>query len=162
MKCLPLLAMLLLAPLPVLAQELPTDHPVVIDGDTLKFGTVRVRLYGIDAPETKQTCDEGAWPAGRLATEKLREIIGDRPVRCEQVDWDSRYGRPVSRCLAGDTDVSAAMVQAGMAWAFVRYSIAFVEVEEEARRSTKGIHGHHCEVAWKWRAYERRQQDSKM
>jgi hypothetical protein len=28
----------------------------VVDGDTLDFSGTRVRLFGIDAPETKQSC----------------------------------------------------------------------------------------------------------
>jgi endonuclease YncB( thermonuclease family) len=138
------------------SQAFSAEHPFVTDGDTLKFSPhLRVRLYGIDAPELRQTCDDGAWPAGKIAREKLVEIIGGRPVRCEQVDWDGRWGRPVSRCLAGDTDVSEAMVKAGMAWAFVRYSTAFVETERVAAAHDLGVHGHKCTVAWEWRAQRR-------
>ena len=32
----------------------------VTDGDTIKSGSVRIRLHGIDAPETKQTCKSEA------------------------------------------------------------------------------------------------------
>ncbi len=102
------LTALLSISVPAHSQQLSAAHPFVTDGDTLKFSPhLRVRLYGIDAPELHQNCDDGAWPAGVIAREALVEIIGGRPVTCEQVDWDSRWGRPVSRCLAGDTDVSA-------------------------------------------------------
>ena len=30
--------------------------PEVIDGDTIKINNHKIRLYGIDAPEKKQTC----------------------------------------------------------------------------------------------------------
>lgn len=122
---------------------------------TLKFGSQRVRLYGIDAPEMKQTCDDGAWAGGVIAREALVNIIGVRPVTCEQVDWDSRYGRPVSRCMPGATDVSEAMVASGMAWAFVRYSTTFVEQERQAATSALGVHAHKCIPAWEWRAQQR-------
>jgi endonuclease YncB( thermonuclease family) len=156
------LAALLSASLPASSKEpahvLSAEHPFVTDGDTLKFGPhLRVRLYAIDAPELRQTCDDGAWPAGRIAREALVGIIGGRPVTCTQVDWDSRWGRPVSRCLAGDTDVSEAMVKAGMAWAFVRYSRAFVGQEQEAATRRVGVHGHTCMAAWDWRAVQARE-----
>jgi endonuclease YncB( thermonuclease family) len=168
-------AFVLLSPVAILAATLPASsrevhqtlqepprhvltaaHPFVTDGDTLKFGPhLRVRLYGIDAPELRQSCDDGAWPAGRIAREELVRIIGSQPVTCTQVDWDSRWGRPVSRCIAGDTDVSKAMVKAGMAWAFVRYSTAFVGQQREAAAHRLGVHGHNCTVAWEWRAQMR-------
>lgn len=140
----------------ILAQELPSaltqTHPVVTDGDTLKFGPhLRVRLYGIDAPELEQACDGGSWPAGRLARETLKQIIEERPVICQQVDWDSRWSRPVSRCTAAGRDLSEAMVVLGMAWAFVRYSMVFVRQESAAKKAGIGIHGHSCRVAWEWR-----------
>ncbi|MBN9488260.1 MAG: thermonuclease family protein [Alphaproteobacteria bacterium] len=125
-------------------------HPFVTDGDTLKFGPHdRVRLYGIDAPELRQTCDDGAWPAGRIARDALIKIIGGRRVSCDEVDWDSRWNRPVSRCWAGDTDVSEEMVRRGMAWAYVKYSTAFVAQEREA--AGLGVHVHNCIPPWEWR-----------
>jgi endonuclease YncB( thermonuclease family) len=145
------LLVLALLPFPALAQE----HPTVTDGDTLKFGAQRVRMFGIDAPESKQTCDDGAWPAGKIATETLRELIGGRPVTCTQVDWDGRYHRPVSLCFAGATDLSAAMIDRGMAWAFVRYSAQFIERERGAALAGLGVHGHRCVPAWEWRAQQR-------
>jgi endonuclease YncB( thermonuclease family) len=41
----------------------------VSDGDTVKFGKQRVRLFGIDAPEKGQPCDDGHWYPGPLAGE---------------------------------------------------------------------------------------------
>jgi endonuclease YncB( thermonuclease family) len=39
----------------------------VVDGGTVKFGPQLVRLFGIDAPEKAQTCDDGQWHPGPLA-----------------------------------------------------------------------------------------------
>jgi endonuclease YncB( thermonuclease family) len=130
----------------------PGHGQTVSDGDTLKFGTQRVRMFGIDAPETRQTCDGGAWPAGKIATETLKELIGDTPVICRQLDWDAQYGRPVSLCYAGDVDLSAAMVARGMAWAFVKYSLQYLDAERRAVALRLGVHGHRCKLPWEWRA----------
>lgn len=49
-------ALLMAAPAPAEAKDLVQGFPKVVDGDTLDFSGTRVRLFGIDAPETKQSC----------------------------------------------------------------------------------------------------------
>jgi hypothetical protein len=66
----------------------------VSDGDTVKFGKQRVRLFGIDAPEKGQPCDDGHWYPGPLATKALVDFIAGRPVSCHQVDYDWKNSRP--------------------------------------------------------------------
>jgi endonuclease YncB( thermonuclease family) len=52
----------------------------VVDGDTVKFGPQLVRLFGIDAPEKAQTCDDGQWYPWPLAKKALEKFISGRPV----------------------------------------------------------------------------------
>ena len=59
----------------------------ITDGDTLKLKGITYRLWGIDAPETKQDCPDG-WAAGRLATTHLQSLISGRNVICERKDTD--------------------------------------------------------------------------
>jgi endonuclease YncB( thermonuclease family) len=97
------LASVFLSTLPALAQ----DHPIVTDGDTLKFGNVRVRLYSIDAPEGRQTCDDGAWPAGKIAIDapEGRQTCDDGAWPAGKIatgdaqgdHWRSRGDVPTSR-----------------------------------------------------------------
>jgi endonuclease YncB( thermonuclease family) len=93
-----------------------------VDGDTVKFGPQFVRLFGIDAPERIQTCDDGQWHPGPLAKKALEDFIAGRPVTCKQVDYDARNKRPVEQCYVGEDDLQALMVAAGWAWSFGRYS----------------------------------------
>ena len=125
----------------------------ITDGDTLKLNGTIYRLWGIDAPETKQDCPDG-WPAGRLATTKLQALIQGKTVACEAKDTD-RYGRTVAICRAGGEDLGAIMVREGMAWAFIRYSRDYVDQEAAARAEGLGVHAHECAPAWDWRARSR-------
>lgn len=120
------------------------------DGDTLRLNGVTYRLYGIDAPETKQVCADG-WPAGSLATTRLQGLIGGGNVVCKKRHQD-RFGRTVAVCQVDGEDLGAILVQEGLAWAFVRYSRAYVQLETVAKSDRRGVHAHECEPAWEWRA----------
>lgn len=127
----------------------------VIDGDTIEVGGERVRLFGIDSPEKDQTCDDGAWMPGPLATRALEQFIAGRAVACRQVDYDRRGRRPVSLCYAGGDDLQAMMVSAGWAWAYVAYSEQYVDAERRAAARGLGVHGHRCQPPWEWRRAKR-------
>ena len=125
----------------------------ITDGDTIKQGGVTYRLWGIDAPESAQTCPDG-WPAGSLATTRLKALTASRSVVCDDRGRD-RYGRIIARCTANGEDLGAIMVREGMAWAFVRYSRDYVEQEARAKADRLGVHAHGCTPAWEWRAQRR-------
>lgn len=120
----------------------PVGPARVIDGDTLEIGETRVRLHGIDAPEMGQPCRDGGdvRDCGRWAAEALRARVEGRVLRCEARDRD-RYGRVVARCEADGEDVAAALVRAGLAFAYRRYSMDYVEAEKRARAAGRGLHG---------------------
>ncbi|HQR90312.1 MAG TPA: thermonuclease family protein [Caulobacter sp.] len=110
----------------------------VVDGDTFSVGAERVRLWGVDAPEGRQVCqnDQGqGYACGDVARDQLVGLIGGRAVRCEVRDRDP-YGRAVARCLAGATDLGEAMVRAGWAVDDIQFSRgAYASAEVEARRA---------------------------
>jgi len=74
----------------------------------VKFDRQRVRLFGIDAPEKAQPCDDGQWYPSPLATKALVDFIAGRQVACHQVDYDWKNSRPVAVCFAGKDDLQAA------------------------------------------------------
>jgi endonuclease YncB( thermonuclease family) len=126
----------------------------VVDGDTIDVRPgVRVRLWGIDAPEKSQVCDDG-WRAGALASEALRSLVAGHEIRCEDRGKD-RYGRMIGLCKAGGVDVGAELVRSGYAWAFVRYSSDYVGDEAKAKAGRLGLWAHGCQPAWDWRAERR-------
>ena len=112
----------------------------VIDGDTLDVAGVRIRLWGIDAPESRQVCTVAGqdYPCGGRATQHLRMLVGERPVACEPRATD-RYGRTVALCRVEGRDIGAAMVRDGWAVAFERYSMDYVLQEQEARAAKRGL-----------------------
>ena len=113
----------------------------MIDGDTIEIRGQRIRLFGIDAPESRQTCTDpkgASYRCGQRAAQALDYRISDSPVTCEPKDKD-RYGRIVAVCRAYGEDLSAWMTGLGWALAFRRYSAQYIPAEELAQRR-KGRH----------------------
>ena len=131
-----------------------TGKPRIIDGDTIAFGDQRIRLHGIDAPESKQTCTANGkpWNCGEEATFALAYLVGNHWIRCEEKDRD-RYGRIVAVCYAGPHDLNAKMVSDGWALAYRRYSIDYVGEEKTARAKRVGIWRGDFTPPWKWRMW---------
>jgi endonuclease YncB( thermonuclease family) len=122
-------------------QERISGRAEITDGDSLEIGSTRVRLYGVDAVEGRQSCkrDDGRdWACGNEAARKLRSLIGDRTVTCTRRDIDD-YGRSVAVCRSGAVDLSAEMARSGFATAYRRYSNDYVDEENEARAARRGI-----------------------
>ena len=129
-------------------------HVRVVDGDTITVGETRIRLEGIDAPETAQTCGRkwfGVWPCGTAATEALVQLIGRKPVSCQPRGLD-KYGRTLAVCFVDGHDINAQMVRQGYAWAFVRYSTSYVREEAAARAEGVGIWQGEAMPAWEFRS----------
>ncbi len=124
-----------------------------IDGDSLMVGTVEVRLFGVDAPEGRQTCERAgvAWRCGEEARERLFAMIAGRTVRCQPQDTD-HYGRTVAVCTAGTLDLAGAMVEAGFAVALADFADTYVADEQRARMARVGIWGSQFQMPAEWRA----------
>ena len=130
----------------------------VTDGDTLRIGAQKIRLHGIDAPESKQTCRAGGttWRCGGAATRALRERIARRPVACDERDRD-RYGRIVAVCRVAGEDVNAWMVSQGWAVAYRKYSRDYVSQESAAKSGRRGVWRGEFVMPSRWRRGERLQ-----
>jgi endonuclease YncB( thermonuclease family) len=140
---------------PVAAQTV-TGRASVTDGDTLEIRDVDIRLHGIDAPESGQTCVAGGkrWPCGRRSANALDAKIDRRTVRCKGRDRD-RYGRLIAVCYLGSTDLNAWLVRNGWALAYRRYSRDYVPEERRAEADEAGIWRGQFVPPWEWRRGER-------
>lgn len=119
----------------------------VYDGDTILIETrdrsrLKVRLYGVDAPETAKP-DMPGQPFGKEARRALTGKVMGRGVAAELVDVD-RYQRLVAVIRRNGRDVNREMVAEGMAWAYRRYLLApyaseYIGAEQQARSRRAGL-----------------------
>ncbi|MDH8700744.1 micrococcal nuclease [Dysgonomonadaceae bacterium PH5-43] len=112
----------------------------ISDGDTFKGVTddstiVRFRIYGIDAPETKQAYSQ-------KSKQYLSDLIFNKRVNISVQKPKDRYGRPIVWVYTPDgKDVSAEMLKAGLAWHYKEYdkSDEYANFEKVAKKNKKGL-----------------------
>src|ERR1700726_2154464 len=111
------LAALILAPTSAVAADNLAGQASVIDGDTLEIHGTRIRLWGVDAPESNQFCrgeDSLQYRCGAKAANELDAFIARRPVDCSPVSLD-QYGRTVAVCSINGVDLGEWLVRNGPA-----------------------------------------------
>ncbi len=135
------------APLPAATRTVSGKVVHVADGDTLTVaargrGAVKVRLYGIDAPEVRHKETPGQ-RYGREARQALKALTFRRSVQVKVVDVDT-HGRAVGIVYEAGVNINLAMIREGWAWAYRRYlggpyASEFVGAEREARAKRLGL-----------------------
>ena len=141
----------------VVAQERLSGVASVIDGDTLEIHGTRIRLHGIDAPESAQLCKRPSgktWRCGQQASLALSDRLGRSPVTCRRTDTD-RYGRMVAVCTEEGADINAWMVAEGWAVAYTRYSRDYAGLEARAKAAGSKIWSGAFVMPWEWRRGQR-------
>ena len=120
----------------------------VVDGDTIHASNgsgeiIKVRLVGIDAPESSQSM-------GDLSTGSLRDCVqssGDIKLIANKDNLNDKYGRYLGKVIASNTDCNLSQVQKGMAWFYEDYAdnlpkgdaYSFKNAQETARANRDGI-----------------------
>jgi len=113
----------------------------IVDGDSIRIGSVSIRLEGIDAPEYDQICTEPSgrtWHCGRTASRQLKDHAAGQTLRCQPRATD-RYGRTIATCFLPDgSDVNAWLVREGWAidYGFTRI---YAAEEAQAKAAKRGI-----------------------
>lgn len=142
-----LCAFILVSAVSVHARTIDGVVRAVYDGDTVLLATreesrLKVRLYGIDAPETAKP-DSPGQPFGSVSKRTLMYKIMGRQVSAEIVDID-QYKRAVAVIRYGGRDINREMVSEGMAWAYRQYlqgpyASEYINAESRARGKHTGI-----------------------
>lgn len=111
----------------------------VMDGDTVLLvpegerEPVRLRIQGIDAPESCQ-------PGGERSRDALIALVLRKTVQVEAHGQDG-YGRQLGRLWIDDRDVGAELVRTGWAWAY-SYRTGrgpYATLQREAERERRGL-----------------------
>ncbi|WP_369422236.1 thermonuclease family protein [Bradyrhizobium sp. IC4061] len=130
----------------------------VIDGDTIEIHGQRIRLWGIDAPESDQLCrndDSKLYQCGRAAATALARLFWaiKRPVTCSPVDRD-QYGRTVATCSLGTpgADIGHWLVANGHALDWPKYSKGkYEDAQRSAEKTNLGIWVGSFAEPWQYR-----------
>jgi micrococcal nuclease len=146
-----LLFLYLVFSIPSCVSEPVADDTVIgiIDGDTFDMmqggKKIRVRMFGIDAPERKQDYYQ-------KSKETLSSLIFQKRVRLKSKGRD-RYRRELAEVYVGEKWINYEMVYAGMAWHFTRYSkdSRIANAEKEARASKRGLWSMKAVAPWEFR-----------
>lgn len=136
----------------------------VIDGDTIEIRGQRIRLWGIDAPESRQTCTRvgETYRCGQEAANALADLLQASTVTCQPQGRPDRYRRVVARCsitriigrdVRDRIDAAEHMVEQGHALDYPRYSRgAYATWQAEAQRDRRGMWAGEFQRPWEWRA----------
>ncbi len=142
MRCPLIIGLLLLASTDAAMPVDLSGQASIIDGDTLEIHGTRIRLWGIDAPESSQLCrgeDSLPYRCGAKAANDLSAFIARRPVSCAPISLD-QYGRTVAACSVGGADPGEWLVRSGRALDWPQYSKGkYTAAQRDAEHAGRGI-----------------------
>ena len=133
----------------------------IIDGDTIKINSKKIRLHGIDAPEFKQMCKKTYltiifftftkdYPCGKISTEKLKKKVNNKEIKCKILDVD-RYNRLIGECYKRNLNLNSWLVSNGYAVVYRKYSKKYVSDEINAKNNKLGVWQGKFEMPWDYR-----------
>ena len=139
---------------PAFADNL-TGQASIIDGDTLEIHGTRIRLWGVDAPESNQLCrgdDSIQYRCGAKAANDLDSFLNKRPIDCAPVTLD-QYRRTVAVCSVDGVDLADWLVRNGLALDWPQYSKGkYDKAQRDAEHAGRGIWEGSYVEPWLFRA----------
>jgi micrococcal nuclease len=122
-----------------------------VDGDTFwvmdaKGNSVKIRLIGIDAPETRRTGNKEMGYFGKEASVYVKNLLTGRRIRLEfDIGKYDRYKRTLAYVFLEDgMFLNAHLVKEGYASVMtvppnVKYANLFVNLQREAKKNNRGL-----------------------
>ena len=133
-----MLALFLMLSFSLFAGEIAGRVVRIADGDTITILDAantqhKIRLYGIDAPESRQAFVQ-------KSKQHLSSLVFGKDVRVKYKSRD-KYGRILGMVFADGKDVNLEILKAGLAWHYKRYDSTptYAAAELEARQSRRGL-----------------------
>ena len=138
-----------------------SGYAKIIDGDTIKINSKKIRLHGIDAPEKKQVCKKPYitivffsfsknYLCGQVSTDKLTKKINNQIIKCKIKNVD-RYNRLIGECYKNNENLNSWLVSNGYAVAYRKYSKKYISDEMNAKNKKLGIWQGKFEMPWDFR-----------
>lgn len=140
-------------------EQIPANLVRVSDGDTVWLKNLdggekfKVRLYGIDAPESTQ-----GQPFGKQASKRLAELLSSEYVYYQLTGQDTRWGRVVAKVWDEhdrSVSVNEKLVSEGLAWHYRQYApndTRLAELQAYAQTYRLGLWQDDAPVSpWDWR-----------
>lgn len=125
------------------AAEVVRGKASIADANTLVINGQRLRLAGIDAPESNQRCKLPSgieWFCGRAAAQVLFTIAHERQAVCTTLaSRRADDGGFLAYCTIATVDVGSEMIRRGMAWAGTDASAEYRSFEAAAAKAKRGI-----------------------
>jgi endonuclease YncB( thermonuclease family) len=132
-----------------------TGQASIIDGDTLEIHGTRIRLWGIDAPESNQLCrgdDSIQYRCGAKAANDLDSFLNKRPIDCVSVSFD-QFRRTVAVCSIDGVDLAEWLVRNGLALDWPTYSKGkYDKAQRDADHAGRGMWAGSYVEPWLFRA----------
>jgi endonuclease YncB( thermonuclease family) len=134
-----------------------TGTALAIDASHVSIEGQRFKLFGIDAPDVDETCNDAkgvAYPCGVEARAALAALVAGKSVTCRP-RGPNQFDETLARCMAGPVDLARDLAEAGWAIADRTRTLDYEPSELAAREAKRGIWQGRFVPPVDWRAGER-------
>lgn len=146
--------MLLTSSLPFMGGRTVQGRAEAVTGDLLRIGPTLVKLAGIEVPEREQRCRRPGnrrWRCAEAAHDALARLTRGRTVKCD-IKGSDAAGRASGVCAAGASDIGAALVKGGHAFAEQGFLARYGREEAQAQTAKVGLWNGEAERPANYRA----------
>lgn len=129
-------------------------YPRIIEADLIELNGTKLRLWGVDAPESEQWCTKNGrqWRCGVEAQKALREHVAGNLIACYDKGLGEDDELVLGQCFLGHLDLNGWLARNGWAMAYRRATSMYSSRESMAKFQRLNIwHDGGIEAPWEWR-----------